>query len=115
MASPKLLTHFPNAIPFIFDERFNILNCIDGMKCFDSERREMINFFIPDDGYYEARLWLEVYGMYVYQPENQTNVLVAKLKVKVGQVQLFTRLTKDKDSSGMNLRRTHEAICQFDE
>ena len=115
MSNPKLRAHFPNAIPYIFDERFNIINCIDGMKCFDSERQEMINFYIPDDGYYSARLWLEIYGMYIYQPENQGNILVAKLKVKVGQIQLFTRLPRDKDgASNGNLRRTYEDICQFD-
>ena len=54
--------------------------------------------------------------MYIYQPENQENILVAKLKVKVGQIQLFTRLPRDKDgASNGNLRRTYEDICQFDD
>ena len=116
VANPKLRAHFPNAVLYIYDEQYNILNCIENMKCFDHERQEMINFFLPDDGSFGARLWLEIYGMYMYQPENQANVLVAKLNVKVGQVQLFTKQARDKDGPGNgNLRRTFEEICQFDD
>ena len=116
MKNAKLRAHFPTAIPFIYDDRFNIINCIDRMKCFDSDRQEIINFHITDDAYYGARLWLEIYGVFVYQPENQANLLVAKLKVKVGQAQLFTRMARDADGAGnMNLRRTFEEVCQFDD
>ena len=115
MRNPKLQAHFSSAVPYIFDDRYNIINCIKNMKCYDSECREMIHFYMPEDGYYLARLYLEIYGMYVYRPENETDILVAKLSIKVGQAQLFMKLAKEKGANGGLLARTREDKCQFED